>query len=110
MDSEVIGLVSAILAISAEVMAVAGLISKRNQKHRGFYFPFLNTLHKKFYEFIFVSASWVLLVLVVVFGFNIYGAAFMDSEIKELIAWMLSLPVLILFLFSLKHLFKDNKR
>lgn len=104
MDSENITTIAAIIGIVVDVLAIFGYISKGNEGKKGFSIFLLNSLHKKFYAYLFSSATWVLLVLVWFLGVQPYGAFVTEREQDQLIALMLSMPVIAAFLFSIKHL------
>jgi cytochrome b subunit of formate dehydrogenase len=59
---------------------------------------------QKFYAYVFVSSTWVLLVLAWFLGFEPYGPFLLAREANQLAAIMMSLPVIVAFLFSIKHL------
>ncbi len=105
MESEVITAVAAVVGILGDLLAIAGFLSKSNQGHSGFTVPILNAVSQKVYDYLFASATWVLLVLAWFLGFEPYGPFILDREANQLVAIMMSFPVLVAFLFSIKHLF-----
>jgi cytochrome b subunit of formate dehydrogenase len=109
MDSELISTIGCVVGIIGELIAFVGLLSKKNEGTGNFTIPILNSLSQKFYAYVFSSATWVLLVLVWYLGFHPYGMSLLDRESNQLIAIMLSFPVIVAFCFSIKHLFGQSK-
>lgn len=109
MESEVVTLVAAAIGIIGDLIAVIGYVSKSNEGHSGFTVPILNAVGQKFYAYLFSSATWILLVLAWCLGFEPYGSLLMDKEVNQLIAIMMSFPVVVAFLFSVKHLFQGSE-
>ena len=105
MDTEVIATVAAATGILGDLLAITGHLSKRNEGRSGFTVPILNAVNQRFYAYLFASATWVLLVLAWFLGFEPYGPFVLDREANQLVAIMMSFPVVIAFLFSVKHLF-----
>tara|TARA_R110002012_G_C11644361_1_gene610918 strand:+ start:2240 stop:2572 length:333 start_codon:yes stop_codon:yes gene_type:complete len=109
MDSELISIIGCVIGILGELIAFVGLLSKKNEGTSNFTVPILNSLSQKFYSYIFSSATWVLLILVWYLGFQPYGVSLLDREANQLVAIMLSFPVIVAFVFSIKHLFGQSK-
>lgn len=105
MDSEVLITFAAAIGIVGDLIGITGFLSKKNEGKSGFTITILNSLSQKFYAYLFSSATWILLVLAWFLGFEPYGPFLLDREINQLIAIMMSFPVIIAFLFSIKHLF-----
>ena len=108
MESGIITSVAAVVGILGDLIAIAGYLSKSNEGHPGFSIPFMNAVSQKFYSYLFASATWVLLVLAWFLGFEPYGPFLLDREANQLVAIMMSFPVIIAFLFSIKHLFNGG--
>ncbi|HBY87785.1 MAG TPA: hypothetical protein DEO86_18170 [Colwellia sp.] len=108
MDSDFVIQLGLVLGIFADLIAVLGWISKSNEKSGGFTVGILNSLNQKLYAYFFSSGTWVLLVLAWFLGFEPYGALLTGRESNQLIAIMMSFPVIIAFCFSIKHLFSKG--
>ena len=109
MDSSTLSIIASIFVIVGESLGLLGYISKRNQGNNRFTFNILNILSKKFYAYLLASATWVLLVLIWHLGFNPFGSHVTDKDFGKLLAAMLSFPVIVAFLFSLRLLFLNEK-
>ena len=105
MESEMITSIAAVIAIVGDLIAIAGFLSKNNRGQSGFTIPILNSISQKFYAYLFASATWVMLVLAWFLGFEPYGPYILERETNQLIAIMMSFPVIVAFLYAIKHLF-----
>jgi len=108
MDSEILNLITASIALFTEVFAVVGIISKRNANRSGFSHSYLNAIDTRIYKVLFISASWALLVVVWALTTNYFGSAVMKSEVRTFYGILLSVPAAIIFVYALIWFFSDR--
>lgn len=107
MDSETIGLVAGVTSLVAEVIAILGIISRRNSGKSGFSVPALNMVPKLAYWFLMCTASWVLLVLgLYLFGDEVILGYRIWKE-EQLVGLMMIPPAGLALLVSLKGLTRE---
>ncbi len=108
MDSEVLNLVTTVIALVTEIFAISGIISTRNASAAGFSNSFLNKIDVRVYKVLLISASWALLVVVWALATDYFGTAVMKSEIRTFISLLLSLPAVLIFSYAVKWLITDS--